>query len=115
MSYEVEVAGWRLGLLAGDWLYPEGDDYMPEPGSGEARGDGGDVWVEAPGGRVTATIAWLTGEPSFARMLDPRGPGDLGAFQVTTDVPPVTKHATEAFLRQLLPSLEPLLAPRDIR
>jgi len=111
---QVEVDGWRLGLISGDWLYPEGDDYI-EPGSGEAQGVTGDVWVEAPGGGWSATIALSPGLPSFARMLAPRGPRDLGAFHVTTHVDPVTRRDSEALLREMLPSLRALVAAHDIR
>jgi hypothetical protein len=115
MASVVEVDGWRLGLIAGSWLWPDGDGYKPEPGSGEVVHDGGDVWVEAPGGRWSATIAWSTGEPRFARMLPPRTAGDLGAFNVTTDTPPETRRDSEAFLRQLPPFLRQLVSAHDIR
>jgi hypothetical protein len=108
---EVRVEDWSMGLIAGEWRHPDGDGYVPEPGWGEAPDDlAGDVWVEGPRG-VRATITWEKGDPTpMERMLPSRGRGDLGAFTVWTDVPPVTRRDTESFLRQLLPALRALTA-----
>ena len=103
MSLEVEVDGWRLVLMGGSWLYPDGEGFEPD--------EAGDVWVAAPDGR-TATIAWSRGdESSFDRLLDSRAANDFGAFEVRTSMRgPVTRSDAEAFLHSLVPELIRVLA-----
>jgi hypothetical protein len=96
--YEVEVEGWTLGIVAGTWLYPDGDGYEPD--------EAGDAYVRAPDGR-SATIAWTSGDgPKFERMVTSRKRGDVGAFEVRTQAAgPTTRATSQEFLVEILPAL----------
>jgi hypothetical protein len=109
----VELDGWRIGLITGSLLEPEGDPIEPD--------FWGDAYVVAPDNQ-RAGVVWTRGESTSVSDLggvDPEA-NRFGVFEFVTLTPPTSRATAASFLAEILPPIREAWAgrssgPPDIR